>query len=79
MGKVITLAKGENVLVKTDGKIWIPVFVVVVFVISYVLSKLYIWIWGIINKEKALTNLLLRIARDMRMDRNRNRTMLFLS
>lgn len=57
-----TAAKRGHILVKSDGMIWIPVWVAVVFVISWMLSKLYIWLWGIIDKEKRLTNMLLRIA-----------------
>ncbi|MCM1218385.1 MAG: acyltransferase family protein [Lachnospiraceae bacterium] len=59
--KVVRLTKGENILVKTDGMIWIPIFVVVVLGISCVLSKLYIWLWGKFDKEKKITNKLLQI------------------
>lgn len=55
-------AKRGYILVKSDGMVWIPVWVAVVFVISWILSKLYIWLWGIIDKEKRLTNMMLRIA-----------------
>ncbi|MCM1087063.1 MAG: hypothetical protein NC419_02825 [Muribaculaceae bacterium] len=60
--KVIRLVKGMDVFTKMDGAIWIPVFVIVVFAVSCVLSKLYIWLWGKLDKEKRITNKLLRIV-----------------
>lgn len=62
ISNVLKLIKGNNIFSRMDGMIWIPVFVAVVFAISYVLSRLYIWLWEKIDKEKRITNRLLRIA-----------------
>ncbi len=62
ISNVIMLIKGKNVFTQIDGGIWIPVFVAVVFAISCVLSRLYIWLWEKIDKEGRITNRLLRIV-----------------
>lgn len=62
ISNVIKLAGGKDIFTKMDGVIWIPMFVVVVFVISYELSKIYIWLWGKLDKKKRITNKLLRIV-----------------
>lgn len=54
---------GQDFLTELDGGVWIPVFVIAVFGISYVLSKLYLWIWNKLDKEKRITNYFLKIAR----------------
>ena len=62
ISNVIKLTKGKSVFSKIDGMIWIPVSVAIVFIVSCVLSKLYIWMWGKFDKEKRVTNRLLRIV-----------------
>lgn len=63
ISKVIELTQGKNIFSKINGAIWIPIFVVVIFAISCVLSRLYIWLWGKIDKEKRITNKLLQIVK----------------
>lgn len=46
-----------------NGAIWIGVFVIIVFAISYGLSKVYLWIWSKVDKQKRATNFLLRMVR----------------
>lgn len=60
---VIKLVTGGDAFYELNGGIWIPVFVIVVFAISYVLSKLYLWIWKKLDKEKKITNYLLKTVR----------------
>lgn len=54
--KVFRLIKGKSFITELDGAVWIPVFTVVVFGVSYWLSKLYLYIWGKLDKEKRITN-----------------------
>lgn len=63
MQKVFNFAFGVDFLTDQNGGIWVPVLVIAVFVISCVLSKLYLWIWGKLDKERRITNYLLRIVR----------------
>lgn len=61
IGKIFILLKDREYLTNLNGSIWIIVFVIIVFIISYYLSKLYIWIWNKINKNGRISNLLLRM------------------
>lgn len=60
---VLKLVAKCNICKELNGGIWIPVFVIAVFVISCVLSKCYLWIWTKLDKEKKITDYLLKIAR----------------
>lgn len=60
---VFVIALGRDFLTGLNGGIWIPVFVIVVFGISYVLSNWYLWIWGKLDKKRNITNYLLRVVR----------------
>lgn len=46
-----------------NGAIWIPVFVIVVFAISYLLSKLYLMFWAKLDREQRITHYLVKIVR----------------
>lgn len=54
--------KQKNFL-EWNGRIWIPVFTAVVFAVSYLLCKLYIWIWDRLDKDRRITNYLVKIVR----------------
>ena len=61
--KIFMITLGADILTRLNGGIWVPLFVVVVFGISYVLSKLYLWIWDKLDKKARITNYLLKIVR----------------
>lgn len=53
MQKIIQFAGGN--VTALNGAVWIPMFVVIVFTCSWVLSKLYLWIWNKLDKDKRVT------------------------
>lgn len=61
--KSFLLIKGKNFLTSLDGAVWILVFVAIVFVISCVFSRIYLWIWDKADKEKRITKYLERALR----------------
>ena len=63
MGQVFCAGLGRDFITGLNGEIWIPVFVIVVFGVSCALSKLYLWTWGKLDKERRITNYLLKIVR----------------
>ncbi|NBJ94443.1 hypothetical protein D5281_18100 [bacterium 1xD42-62] len=63
ISKVFYHAFGKNFLAGLNGAIWIPIFIVIVFSISYLLSKFYLWIWHKLDKEKKITNYLIKKVR----------------
>lgn len=44
--KGLHLIKGMNFLLEINSVVWIPVFVAIVFLISWGLSRIYLWLWG---------------------------------
>ena len=61
MVKAFHLLKGKEFLTGLDGAIWIPLFTVVIFIISCILSRLYLWLWSMIDKNKRVTKYLAHI------------------
>lgn len=57
------IAIGQNFIKGLNAGIWIPILTIAVFAMSYVLSKLYLWVWMKLDKEKRITSHLLKIAR----------------
>jgi surface polysaccharide O-acyltransferase-like enzyme len=62
MVKIFYRIKGDDYLTDLDGGIWIMIFTIIVFIISYCLSKLYVWLWDKINKERRITKVMVQIA-----------------
>lgn len=60
---IFKVVLGRNIFRRINGGIWVPVLVISVFFASYVLSKLYLWIWDKLDKEKRITNYLLEMVR----------------
>jgi surface polysaccharide O-acyltransferase-like enzyme len=62
MQKIFYRAKGQDYLTDLDGGIWIMIFTVILFVISYYLSRIYVWMWDKIDKEKRITKVLVQMV-----------------
>lgn len=60
---IFRIAFGRDYLTGLNGGTWIPLFAIAVFGSSYVLSKLYLWIWNKLDKERRITNYMIRVVR----------------
>lgn len=67
ISKLFRIIKGKDYLTKLDGAVWIFVFTIVVFIVSYLLSRLYLYFWGKLDKNKRITNCILKAVR-LRID-----------
>lgn len=59
IGKMFKLFK-INEYFNMNGAIWIILFTVILFIISYYLSKLYLWLWNSLNKRNKITEFIMR-------------------
>lgn len=62
ISKMFSIVGGQNALTDLDCIVWIPLFIIIVFVISCLLSKIYIWLWNKLDKGDRITNYLVRLV-----------------
>lgn len=62
ISKMLARINGREYLTDLNGGIWIIVFVMIVFAVSYALSKWYLWIWNLLDKEKRITKFMIRMV-----------------
>ena len=62
MKKMLLILKGSEYLTDLNGAVWIAVFVIIVFTVSYCLSKLYLWIWNKLDMGKRITKFITRMV-----------------
>lgn len=60
--KLFWLIKGRDYPTKLDGAVWILVFTIAVFIVSCLLSRLYLYLWGKLDKNGRITNCIVKVV-----------------
>ena len=60
--KLFQMIKGKDYPTKLDGAVWILVFTTAVFIVSCLLSRLYLYFWGKLDKNRRITDYIVKIV-----------------
>lgn len=62
VGILVSILTGSTYLTDLNGAVWVILIVVLVFILSYYVSKLYLWGWNKLDQEKRVTRFLVRMV-----------------